>query len=109
MISLFVQGSAPPAIEEYGVWGLNPTGGGIKSRKELSGGEFRSAEEGPKVPRGFGGAPNKLETDFHPRNVDSNHNNKSLQTSSQNRGSTKVSNLKKKLTKIAIFVFSSKK
>ncbi len=28
-------------------------------RKELSGGESGSAGEGPKVPRGFGGAPNK--------------------------------------------------
>ncbi len=53
-LSLFVQGSASPAIEGYGVWELNPTGGDIKSRKELSGGEFRSAEEGPWFLGGLG-------------------------------------------------------
>ncbi len=40
--------SASPAIEGYGVWGLNPTAGGIKSRRERTGGEFPSGEEGPR-------------------------------------------------------------
>ncbi len=51
----FSSGKSPSAIEkrpsageEYGVWGLNPTAGGIKSRRERTGGEFPSGEEGPR-------------------------------------------------------------
>ena len=54
MLKVLVQGSASPAIEGYAVWGLNPTAGGIKSRRERTGGEFRSAEEGPRFLGGLG-------------------------------------------------------
>ena len=54
MLEVLGQGSASPAIEGYGVWGLNPTAGGIKSRRERTGGECGSAEEGPRFLGGLG-------------------------------------------------------
>ncbi len=106
LFSLFVQGRAPPAIAEYAVWGLNPTGGGIKSRKELSGGESRSAEEGPRFLRGLG-IPPKIGAQITPKRSSITFQISS-QISSQNRHQPKVQFRLKFLSKSRVYKFPHK-
>ncbi len=111
VFGLFVQGSAPPAIEEYAVWGLNPTGGGIKSREEQPGGECRSAAEGPKVPEGFGDTPqNRMRQSSTPE-LDSISTQERPPTTFLKSpfflGSSKVSKKTVRESKITIFEISS--